>query len=302
MCFMKNVKLKMKYMNLRWFLALSVVVGMSFSSCSKDDDKMTQDEMLNELLSNGNDRLLNGLKGDVKTQTTTDYLYFTWENNAVKASVPTGQYIDSYNQAGFLTSYISKSAVVTSIKWAKNNNNADVIVITGREMKPNYETTYTLDSKNRVTERISKSTSYETKIGGYYNISAYKDTILYSSISSYYSVSINDAMSSTSTTSYYKNITTYDDEAGTATVIESESDDGNTYEDVRKTVYKLNEYGRIDEDEYEIYETKSFEDKPTYKGVVIRDEKGNAIEEYEIRQDGDDVQVYYYRTNTYTYY
>ena len=81
------------------------------------------------------------------------------------------------------------------------------------------------------------------------------------------------------------------------------SEDGSTYEEILKTIYKLNEYGRIDKDsEYEEYKVlKSFEDTPSVEKVVKRDEKGNIIEMYTIRY-GNITQIQNYVLYSYTYY
>ena len=265
---------------------------LSFIACNNDEPIQKEDF---------NDLVFSGLKGNIKTRTTNYYRYVVMENNEVKATGLIDQHVDNYDTAGFLTKTVNNSAVVTSISWSKNRED-DILVVSGIDAKPVWEQTYTLDDKNRIIEKVTKEADYETHVGDFY-LNVHSDTVSYAFLQLFFDVQIGDPLFLTVTEFFEKEIITYDDIHRTATAITYISEDGNTYEEERKIIFKLNEYGRIDKDsEYEEYKVlKSFEDIPSVEKVVKRDEKGNIIEMYTIRY-GDKIQIQNYVSYSYIYY
>ena len=266
---------------------------LSFMSCD-NDESIQKDEF--------NDLVLIGLKGNIKTRTANYYRYVVMENNGVKATGLIDQHVDNYNTAGFLTGTVNNSAVVTSINWSKNKDDEDILIVSGIGTNLVWEQIYTLDDRNRITEKVTREVDFETYVGDFY-LNVYSDTVSYAFLQLFFDVQIGDPLSSTVTEFFEKEVIAYDDINRTATAITYMSEDGNTYKEDCKTIYKLNEYGRIDKDsEYEEYKAlKSFEDTPSVEKVVKRDEKGNIIEMYTIR-NGEKKQIQNYVLYSYTYY
>lgn len=112
-----------------------------------------------------------------------------------------------------------------------------------------------------------------------------------------------------------KSVTTYDDSAKTAVVITSVSyDKGQTFEESQKIVYKLNRYGKIDDENYSVYNvvedaglkanivTDSFETTPREQQVQEYDATGNPVLNYYKSIYGESVYIYSYTKTTYVYY
>ena len=143
---------------------------LSFMSCDNDESIQKKDEF--------NDLVLIGLKGNIKTRTANYYHYVVMENNGVKATGLIDQLVDNYNTAGFLTETVNNSAVVTSIRWSKNKDDEDILIVSETDTKPVWEQTYTLDDRNRITEKLTREVDYETYVGDFY-INVYSDTVPY---------------------------------------------------------------------------------------------------------------------------
>lgn len=242
---------------MRWGI-FALVAVFCFSSC-KDDD-MSMDEMRDEILSNGNDLLMDNLYGKVKTVTESYYGGAQWINDRIVEGEEGSVTITNYDLNGFKTGfefkYRSNGTLYSSAKG----------VVVSR------------DSKKRVTEYLYTSFDMDGNIA-YIN----------------------------------KSITTYDDNAKTAIVISSQSyDEGETFEETSKTIYKLNRYGKIDEDNSSIYypvyndiemrTTRSFETKPSEQYIQEYDTVGNPTLSYKKDYYSDYTSIYDYTKTTYVYY
>ena len=156
--------------------------------------------------------------------------------------------------------------------------------LTQRTQKSNYnisgeqkllasdERTYTRDNKHRVVESVQLYYSYDA--------------------SGVQSVSWGS-----------KELVTYDDNAKTATVIYSGTNDGVAYTENSKRVYQLNQYGRIDESNYQQYPVKTaFEDEPNTIVIAEYDNMGNRTLRYNKGISGTTISIWSYTKTTYVYY
>lgn len=304
-------------MNRNLILAAMAVVGMTFASCGKESDEnegkepevikesLTDQEMYEALLCN--DRLRSfGLNGEVKTMVSSTSYVSTWENNAVKPGYFHLKTSYEFNQAGRVTKQISENSRPILAEWINN----ELVVTNG--LKPNYVYNYAYDEKNRVKEYLYQYTFYRCFVGNYaifgdsYSL---QFTIPYSSISS--SAQYGDPFSMIPESTWIKKTIDYDDKEKTAILIEYTSNDGKTYTPVKKYVCQQDQYGQInlspdgglsDSEGFNAVKATTFEDSPSTKTVVKRDDQNNRIESYVLKYETGQTIVDYHQKWNYTYY
>ena len=293
----------------KWVLFLALT-GLAVLSSCKDDDEISQDDAHRALESQGNVRVSDyGLFGTVKTFTKNSYKA-TWENNAIKKGILTEQGVVDFNEAGCVLSDKDYLVIVKSCKWSKDKSGDDVIVITDRELKLQYNKEYTFDSRNRQLSSLDERTSYTVTFGGY-SISEWsmrEDTIWV------YSSSVDTKNTTfTLTSELYrgsKSQITYDDASRKATVITyNYNTNSKVYDENQKTVYDYNQFDRIDENSYESFpadkSAKSFNSNYDEKSVIQYDDQGNPSLHYKFYKqspNGNEYSVSYYNEYTYVYY
>ena len=239
----------------KWSFIAVLLSGFLFSSCSKDDD-MSLEEMQDEIRRNGNDLMVSGLFGAVKSYKNTSYNNSTWQNNAVAKGDKSYERTYEYDKNGF---------------WTKTEEN--YYGSNERITRSTCNEIISRDNKNRITERIesSKQTDYE---------------------------------------SYEKYEYTYDDSKKEAICIYSYSADGINYEVSSKTVYKLNKYGKIDNNNSEYFPllrsandgNNDFDTNASSGQYSTYDAKGNITQSYSKQEQGDYIYIYNYNEVSYTYY
>ena len=285
-------------MNKKWILAAMSALIVSFSSCK--DDKMSQEEMYSELVQNGTDWVLYGLKGKVETMTQSQYSDVSWKEGAVVKGKENYRSITNFSPQGFITGGSYQSLVVVAIEWAKDDDGKDVVVVKS-EFKTTGKSTYTLDSKHRETESVNEWINYSAKIGNY-GISSWSDTIPLSNLNG---VKVGDELVTEQKPSSPSKVTyTYDDANKTVTCTNySYNESSKSFEITSKTEYPLDENGRI----IPLYENEegrkaldaNYND---YKVIANRDDKGNIAEKYQLYTSGNITSINTYSTYTYTYY
>ncbi len=157
---------------------LMLIGAIGFSGCSKDDEgdatkgdpetqEISLDDAIQTVFEQWNDWIDNGLSGKVKTVTETQYSSVAWVNNAiVKKGFIDDQRVREYNSSGMLTKYTEFISVPKACKWAKDQYDNDVIVVTQRELKSTWTETYTYNAQNRLTEYIGEYGDYTVTFGG----------------------------------------------------------------------------------------------------------------------------------------
>lgn len=308
-------------MNRNCICAILAVVSMTFVMCGNDDktepenktepeiitQTPTEQEMYDTLVYN--DRLMKyNLFGDVKTMVESRSDVSTWENNAVKLGYVYQRNRFEFNNVGRLTKNIYEATVPASIEWTTNHQLETILVVTN-EVKPNTNSSFSYDEKNRVNEYISQQIYFRGTVGNF-NTPGYtmaqRDTFLYQTIQD--RVNEGEPLTVTTRESWVKKTIRYDDQAKTAVLTVYSSSDGNNYVPLKKYVCQQDHYGQIDlnpegtTDSESFNAVKSFEDSPSAKTTIKYDDKNNKIEKYILKYENGKTTVENHFVWEYSYY
>jgi hypothetical protein len=284
---------------LYYVLALAAVVATA--ACNKDEDNNPSKD---ELIGGGiNGWMEGGLFGSPKKVVTTDYNTSNLEVDTLTLKVkntPSAADVESvktveFNNAGYVTADRNEVVVVTKAEFTPNK---DYIVVKEVKLFAEETHTYTYDSKNRRTLSENARYNYTASAGGHIFYS-YESYAVGDSIVAWGS----DAFEAEIDTNYHeKSEITYDEK--TATEINYYMVNGK-WEAVEKTVYALNKYGNIDDNNAQYYRVKptatEFETKPSGSSYTEVDGQGNWTLGASIYKSGSYFYVNNYETREISY-